>query len=262
MLSTSKLVIHPDWRDWLRAQGLATFSALADCAAGTVVKTARSTEVRRLPLAGRTVFIKKYWANNFRQLWSGALRGAFFGKTKARREYDNLLQLRAWGFDAPAPVAYGEERRAGWVVRSCLVSEAIPEALSLDEFFVRCQARRSTEEPTLLPALADYVRRLHARGFVHHDLYWRNIILSGNSRDHFFLLDAHKGGPGDPAQDLAALDAAAPFFFRRADRLRFFLRYRHHNKLTPDDKSLLRRILALAEPLRERQLQRIRRAHR
>ena len=56
--------------------------------------------------------------------------------------------------------------------------------------------------------------------------------------------------------DLAALDSPAPHFFRRAERLRFFLLYRNHRKLDAGDKSLLRLVLRLAEPLRERQLRR------
>ena len=40
---------------------------------------------------------------------SGALRGTFFGRSKARREFRNLWRLRRWGLDAPAPVAFGEE---------------------------------------------------------------------------------------------------------------------------------------------------------
>jgi hypothetical protein len=58
---------------------------------------------------------------------------------------------------------------------------------------------------------------------------------------------------------LATLDAPAPWFFRRTERLRFFLRYRRHPHLTAADKKLLRRVLKLAEPLREKQLGRVRR---
>ena len=45
-------------------------------------------------------------------------------------------------------------------------------------------------------------------------------------------------------------------------RLRFFLRYRQHDRLTDDDRQLLRRVLALAAPMRDRQLKRIREARR
>lgn len=237
MFATSKLVVAPGWQSILPAE-LPT---------GTIVKRGKTTEVRRVDLAGRTLYVKTYWSTTLRQLWSGALRGTFFGKSKARREYENLERLRAWGFDAPSPIAYTEERRAGWMTRSSLITEAIPDAVPLDA------------HGQLPLDLADTIRRLHDRGFVHHDLYWRNIILSGH---RFFLLDAHKGGPGDIAQDLATLDAAAPFFFRRTERLRFFLRYRQHNSLTGADKQLLRRVLTLAAPMRDRQLKRIREARR
>ena len=60
----------------------------------------------------------------------------------------------------------------------------------------------------------------------------------------------------------ATLDAAAPFFFRHSERLRFFLRYRQHETLTNEDKQLLRRVLTLATPMRERQLRRIREVRR
>jgi len=281
MLSTAKLVIAPDWQAAWPAPTVAAIFALE---VGTVVKRGHTTEVRRVEIGARTVFIKKYWANSFAQCWSGALRGTLFGKSKVQREYENMHRLRAWGLDSPAPVAYGEERRAGWVVRSCLISEAIPVAVPLDKFITettpphlnplpQTTGARKPDSPLplagegqgegLLFRLADYVRRLHEHKFIHHDLYWRNIILSGQSLAHFYLIDMHKSQPGSAIeQDLAALDAPAPFFFRRTERLRFFLRYRQHESLTAEDKQLIARTLALAEPMRARQLKRIREARR
>jgi hypothetical protein len=104
---------------------------------------------------------------------------------------------------------------------------------------------------------------------VHHDYFWRNIILTGKSLSRFFLIDAHKGGLWRPcaerwsrAKDLATLDAPAPHFFRRTERLRFFLRYVGHASLTAADKKLIRRALKIAAPLRERQYRRVQRAQR
>ena len=124
---------------------------------------------------------------------------------------------------------------------------------------MRRQARR-----TLVENLAAYTRRLHERHFVHHDYFWRNILLTGRSLEHFFLIDAHKGRTWRTweerrarARDLAALDAPAPHFFRRSERLRFFLLYRGRRTLDSADKALLRQTLRLAEPMRERQLRRV-----
>jgi tRNA A-37 threonylcarbamoyl transferase component Bud32 len=267
MLSTAKLIVAPEWQTVFQSHGFNSVAALYTHEGGDVLKRSPTTEVRRLTLADRTVFLKKYWSNTFRQRWSGALRGSFFGKPKVRREYENLQRLREWGLNAPAPVAYGEERRGGWLVRSLLVSEAILNPVTLDDLIVNhLPPNRRTE---LIESLADYVRRLHQHQFVHCDLYWRNIILSGQSFDAFNLIDSHKGHTwragheqNARAEDLATLDAPAPFYFRRPERLRFFLRYQSHARLTDTDKALIERTLALAGPMRERQLKRIREARR
>ncbi|MCD6340253.1 MAG: hypothetical protein J7M29_12845 [Verrucomicrobia bacterium] len=268
-----KVVIAPGWEALLRACSLDSVQAAYAVLAGETITRSGSSEVRRLELSDgrerRVVFLKKYWANNFRQAWKGALRGAFFGRSKVRREFENLARLRAWGLDAPAPAAYGEERRAGWLRRSFLISESAPEALPLDLFIRDLLPRLSPEEQRrqrreLIESLARMVRRLHAHGFVHHDLFWRNILLSGRKLDRFYLIDAHKGrrwfpltGPLARARDLAALDAPAPGWFRRSERLRFLLRYLEKPRLDSAGRRLARRILRLAEPLRAKERRRV-----
>lgn len=266
----------PDWQPLLQARQLDSVEAVYALQAGTVLKPGATTEVRRLEWLDhglrRELYVKKYWYPTSGDRWSGFHRGTFWGVSKVRREFENLARLRAWGLDAPVPVAYGEERQAGWLHRSFLISEGIPEPLSLD-LFIRdllptlpaSEQRQLRRE--LIERLADYLRRMHEHRFVHHDFFWRNILLSGRSLAHFFLIDSHKGRCWKPwmetrsaAKDLATLDAPAPSFFRRSERLRFFLRYRGQRRLTRDNKQLLRLILRLAEPMRPAQLERVRRA--
>jgi tRNA A-37 threonylcarbamoyl transferase component Bud32 len=268
----SHTVIAPGWEEILRGHGLGTVAGVYQFTAGETVTRSGSVEVRRAPLGagagGRTVFIKKYWTSKPSQLWSGMFRGTFIGRSKARREYENLAQFREWQLDAPLPVAWGEERRAGWLWRSFLISEEVPEPAPLHHFIrerlpaLPAEASRRARRE-LIERLAASTRRLHEHGFVHHDYFWRNILLSGADPGRFFLIDAHKGRlwrRGEEqqgrARDLAALDAPAPRFFRRTERLRFFLFYRNHGRLDAEDKALLRRTLKLAEPMRERQLRR------
>jgi tRNA A-37 threonylcarbamoyl transferase component Bud32 len=274
MFRTETIVASPEWRERLRLHGLDSVEAVYRCASGTKVTTSGTTEVRRVELPGeggatQPLYIKKYWFSTAGQRWRGALRGMFFGRSKVRREFQNLLCLRHWGLDAPAPVAYGEERSARWLVRSFLISEGIPDALPLHQFIRDVLPELSPGEERgrrreLIEHLAEYTRRLHERRFVHGDYFWRNIILSGQSLDHFFLIDAHHGRccraweeQRGRALDLAALDAPAPAFFRRSERLRFFLRYRDRPRLSPQDRLLLKRVLRFAEPMRERQLRRV-----
>jgi len=273
MLPRSQTVIAPGWEMPLRERRLDTVEGVYQLNSGDVIKRTGSVEVRRVQLGagadGGAVFIKKYWIGKPSQLWSGMFRGTLFGQSKARREYENLARLRAWQLDAPAPVAYGEERRAGWLVRSFLISESVSDPTSLQSFIRDRLATLPPEESPrvrrqLIAGLADCTRRLHEHGFVHHDYFWRNILLSDGDLTRFFLIDAHKGRrwrPGEEwrcrAKDLGALDAPASRFFRRTERLRFFLRYRQHRRLDHEDKALLRLAFKLAEPMREVQLRRV-----
>ena len=271
MFRTDKMVVHPEWQALLQAHGLDTVRGVYENSAGRRVASSGTTEVREVELKAphsaqpRVIFIKRYWFPSFASRWNGALRGTLLGRSKVRREFDNLAWLRAHGFDAPQPVAWGEERNGGWLTRSFLISEGIPEPLALSKFIRdTLPSRPASVRRELIERLAALTRRLHARRFVHHDLFWRNIILTGESLERFALIDAHKGRvwragaeQGSRAADLAALDAPAPWFFRRTERLRFFLRYRGHARLTPEDKALLRATLRLAEPMRERQLARV-----
>lgn len=272
MPASEKTAITPGWESFLRASGLDTVAGVYQFNLGEVVVRSGSTEVRRVQLrngsATRTVYIKKYWANGFSQLWSGALRGTFFGRSKARREFRNLERLRQWGLDAPTPVAFGEERRVRWLTRSFLISEEVANPCMLD-VLIREQLTQSGKAQRLfrrelIEALAQYVRRLHEHHFVHHDLFWRNVILSGRELSHFYLIDAHKGrvwmpvaGPWERAKDLATLDAVAPVFFRRTERLRFLLRYLGIGRLDHRARRLARRVLRAAAPLRAKQLRRV-----
>lgn len=274
MLKTTTIQIDPAWQPQLRAAGLTTVDEVYRSDAGTAVTQSSTTQVRRVTVGEgateRTVFIKKYWVTKAAQLWSGMFRGVLFGTSKARREFNNLNLLRARGLDAPAGIAFGEERRMGFVVRSFLISEGVADAQPLDLIIrdwlpAQPMAEQRRWRAEFIRRLADYTCRLHTQSFVHHDYFWRNIILTGTSLEHFALIDAHKGRiwptwaeQRSRAKDLATLDAPAPAFFRRTERLRFLLGYLDKKHLDDDDKKFLRRVLQIAEPLRERQLRRVR----
>jgi len=274
MLLRAKTVITHGWDTILRTHGLDTVEGVYRIGSGQVVSYSSSTEVRRVDVGSgsdvRTIFIKKYWVTKPSQLWNGMFRGTFFGRSKARREFENLARLRTWGMDAPEPVAYGEERFARWLMRSYVISLGVAQPIPLQVFIGSHLAALPAKEAgelrrELIENLASYTRRLHEHRFVHHDYFWRNILLSGLDLHRFFLIDAHKGRlwiSGESlrtrAKDLATLDAPAPHYFRRSERLRFFLRYLGRPKLRPEDKKLLRLTLQLAAPMREKQLRRTR----
>ncbi len=269
----SRIVITPSWRDLLHTQSLDSVEGVYRLASGQVITRSNSTEVRCLRIVVgtelQTIFIKKYWARTPSQLWSGMFRGLFFGRSKVRREYQNLARLRRWNLDAPEPLAFGEERSAGWLLRSYLISCGVPEPMPLHTLICHYlpglpldDARQIRRE--LIASLADCTRKMHDQSFIHHDYFWRNILISRHELHRFFLIDAHKGRRWFPweaqrgrAKDLAALDAPAAPYFRQTERLRFFLAYRQHRTLDTNDKKLVRLALRLAGPLRAMQLRRV-----
>jgi hypothetical protein len=269
---SGRLVIDPLWKEILAAHGLDSVQGAYECREGQVVTGSGSSEVRRIELPGatpRTIYLKKYWVDRPRQIWSGLFRGVVLGKSKARREYENLMRFRAWGLKAPAAAAFGEDRRHGIVRRSFLISEGVAAGCALDRTIrdwlpTQPATARHQWRAELIVQLARCTSRLHANRFCHHDYFWRNLILSGGSPSQFWLIDSHKGriwkawsGRRGRVKDLATLDAPAPYFFRRTERLRFLLEYLGHDHLQPDDKAFARRILRAAEPLRKRQLERV-----
>lgn len=276
MFSSRQLVMSREWSGVLREHGLDKVEGVFSCGKGVVVRQSGSTEVRLLELMAdgkpKTFFLKKNWLSKPSQLRARFFRGTFFGKSKVEREFENLGRLRELGLNAAKPVAWGEERRLGWLVRAFLLTEGIenPQPLDLcirDSLPQMSKAEASNARNELIQNLAELTRKLHEHRFVHRDLFWRNVVISGGLLAKLFLIDVPRGhrwrGENDlhhRARDLAALDAPAPKFFRRTERLRFFLHYAGRSSLTSRDKELIRLVLKLAAPMRKRQLKHVRAA--
>ncbi|MBT3623168.1 MAG: hypothetical protein HN526_03640 [Gammaproteobacteria bacterium] len=266
--------IDPSWAALLDGHGVGTLSSLLNWEEGILVERANGSEVWRVSItdsAGveRVLYLKKYFVHNFKRLRSEFLKGAFFGRSKAKREFDNLERLRGFEIDVTVPVALGEERSLGKLKRCFLMTEAVPESRNLDEVLMKdlpampAGQAKSTRQ-SLIFRLAEATRKMHRNGFVHRGFFFRNILISGNKFNRIFVFDAPRGRkwPGwllgrKPEKDLATIDAAATVFFRRTERLRFYLKYHEIERLTRDHKLTIARILKRAEPLRARQLRRL-----
>ncbi|WP_300454420.1 lipopolysaccharide kinase InaA family protein [Accumulibacter sp.] len=274
MLHRQRIHFAPGWEARLGACRLDTFDAAFGCAQGTVVRRSGSSEVRRVEVevegAPRVLFLKKSWVTRWAELRSRVFRGRLFGASPVRREFANLAWLHEWRLSEAAPVAFGEERRAGWLWRSFLMSTGVAEPMPVDAFIRDVlprlgEAERQVRRGELLRQVARLVHAMHARRFTHGDLYWRNLVIAQQNLARISLIDVprgrrHRREPGvrARAQDLAALDAPAPWFFRRTERLRFLLDYRQTRRLDAGGKALIRQVLELAAPMRRKQLAHVR----
>ncbi len=117
-----------------------------------------------------------------------------------RREFTNLAWLRRQGFEAAEPLLSAFARRGSRLIAQLLVTARVERAGGLRTLLE--DGRRDPLREPVLARLATTVGALHARGFLHGDLYPRNLLYSGGIGAggtggglRIVLLDAWRGGP-------------------------------------------------------------------
>ncbi len=154
-------------------------------------------------------------------------------------EWNNIRRLESAGVPTMRPVAFAEKLAAGvWEVASLLCTEQVPGE-SLERWLPQewnCAVR------TFGPAwrrqaatqLAAIVRRMHAAGLFHRDLYMSHVFVKvePDGRTAFHLIDLQRmlrtrlRRRRWRVKDLAALAGSAPRgLLSRTDRMRFLRAY-------------------------------------
>lgn len=102
--------------------------------------------------------------------------------SKAAVEVFGYDFMRRHGMEVPEVVAYGEQRRHGTLFAAFIVTREIPDTINLmefarDQWFAMPEPERSATYAQIAGRLCTQVRTMHAAGFFHHDLKWKNILL-------------------------------------------------------------------------------------
>jgi tRNA A-37 threonylcarbamoyl transferase component Bud32 len=114
----------------------------------------------------------------------------FFRKSKARRAYENALEVMARGFETPVPVAYLEQQSGGLLEKSWFVSLHCPYTRMLREFADNSDVSGRED---ILQALGAYVAGLHRSGILHLDLSIGNILFEKDETGiRFSLVDINR----------------------------------------------------------------------
>ena len=157
--------------------------------------------------------------------------------------------LRKLGINTPRIIAFGEEWGGLFEKRSFIITEKIPDSVSLEEKRpdVFCRDRKN-----FIESLAAFVRKFHETGHRHRDLYLCHIFCSPQGR--FTLIDLNRVfkpvifSQKYRIKDLAQLYYSAPGkIFTKTDRLRFFLAYLQKDKLSKKDKIIIKKIKSKAQ---------------
>lgn len=152
-------------RKWIQAVGdrLVSFSPATRCF-HCRLKDQRSVYFKRY------VYSKKHWL----EFW---MRSG-----KASVEVFAYQQLAKLGIPTLTPVAYGEYRRFGMLLATCVVTVEVANAVELrkfatDTWYLMPEPQRSEVYREITRKLVKQLRTAHAANFFHHDLKWRNILI-------------------------------------------------------------------------------------
>ena len=182
---------------------------------------------------------------------------AFLGRaSKARCEFDNYAVFTKLGLRCAERMACGEQRDGFGRLRSAfIITRAIPDAMGLIEFMTKRCPRCSGPavhalRRSVLAQLAAMTRRIHAAGFYHHDLVWRNILVTLSVPDQplVWWIDCPRGqfDTWSPwrrrrlLKDLASLDKSASKFCSRTERLAFVQSYLGRQSIGAEVRKLAR----------------------
>jgi hypothetical protein len=249
----------------LRAHGLDTLERLMRLEGGRRVRAVPGRSTVRIELAradgGAEVFFLKRYEPEYLNLWRRLLR--FLGwpgaQDEAQREWEGIQRLRAHGFRTAEPVAWGRERRGGVVIRSLVMTAAIPRATAAHELWPRL---RGAERRALLERLAEWTARFHGAGFAHKDLYLSHFFVASGAQNapELFCIDLQR--LVRPrwlrtrwlVKDLAQLAySARRAGARRAELLRFYKICFRRRRLEAADRRFIRRVWRRVQRLERRQ---------
>ncbi|HKQ48660.1 MAG TPA: lipopolysaccharide kinase InaA family protein [Phycisphaerae bacterium] len=245
-MSTLLTIADDALRDPLRTAGLDTYVDFLHCSLGEIVHQSSTALTRRivLPHAGVavTLYLKSYRP------------GRLHGWTPSRplRERFNYLLLRdRCAVSVPETIAFGSRRTIGRWRDGFILTRAVPRAVSLDRLV---PARRDAGplRRYLLDHTAGLVSRMHAAGFYHFDLQWRNLLVSDDGADapEVYVIDSARGGlrhwrilrEHGRLRDLSSLFKEARNRLTPREQLRWLKSYLGVRQFTPSHRALIRTI--------------------
>jgi len=215
----------------------------------TIIKDSHTTSSCSLPLkiAGEKVelHIKRYNYQSIFYSLKNLLRAS-----RGKRVWKAAHGLRTRSIPVPEPVAFLEERRGRFLVKSYFITRMIDHSLPLVTLLKHGLAGTTagalTHKNSLIQEVAQLVRTMHERGISHGDLKSANILVqktpSQNEKCYLVDLDRasikKRGKKEFVIRDLARLNASLldTKIVSTPDRLRFLKYYLRVHK-TGDQKA-------------------------
>jgi heptose I phosphotransferase len=257
-----KMWIDREFRPTLEAAGLAHFDDVMSTTQGRLLRALPDRENWRLELHGphgpRGAYLKKHHVRDWGTWWRARL-GTGPGRTAGRVEARNVARLARSGIAAMRLIAYGEKLHPSGRLESFVLTEELAGHTQLDHYLrqrfppLAGWRPRDGELDQLIDAVADVAARFHRLGYNHRDLYCCHFFIREREAGDFQvnLIDLQRVEHRRRfrwrwlVKDLAQLAYSAPRDrITCTQKLRFLKRYLGVERLRPQDRRLVRRVLA------------------
>ncbi len=129
-------------------------------------------EVYKLVIGDQEVYLKRYHVTTFKQKLQ-----TFFSAHKAQKSWRIAHILLRKGIATPRPAAVLTRRRSFLSEERLVITEGIPNGLSLRDFVRQGHRRSPLEKRRLIRSVAEFLARLHRCGVYHGDLTAGNMVL-------------------------------------------------------------------------------------
>ena len=140
---------------------------------GETIYKARN-EIKRMQWHDAAVIVKSFAVPR-------GLRGYIYGqlrKSKARRSFENALELQRRGISTPAPIGFIEHAQGGALKQSFYVCHEWPASFTLREPLFDLEFPKRLE---ILQMLGRFAWQLHSKEIYHRDFSPGNILITADS---------------------------------------------------------------------------------
>lgn len=258
-LLSDNLFVDPEYLNSFRALGLTDIEAVFRFEGGVNLSKDNLSRHRsrirfEIGEPTTTLFLKRY---DQTPVMTQIRNWIETGRRVSSADRDRLPgeALAAAGIATPQVVAYGTEWGGWFERRSFVVTRMLEGAEALErrmpDAWQSGKKDSAAERRRFLEGLADFVRRFHATGYCHRDLYLAHLFHDAAGR--LYLIDLQRAfrprlrGWRWRIKDLAQLHYSAPGeWVSCSDRLRFYHRYVGRQRLTWLDRWRIARIRARA----------------
>lgn len=124
----------------------------------------------------KEVVVKRYKKPNLIQ----KISYSFFRGSKAKRAFNNAIELRKRGIDTPQEIAYVEEWKSGFFKYGYYISGS-DNAPPIREHLIEPE----NFDQVMAYDFAVFAANLHKKGILHHDLNSTNVLYHHSDNEHY-----------------------------------------------------------------------------